>query len=145
MVERFGMIDEASGHEPLYFGRTTDLAPHGIAGEEFVRLADYATLESQLQAAEKRVEELTAERDAYIRACDSYEEEIKETEATVAEMRKALEEIANPAMGSHGCVSDEELHAYWRGEAIRHRSIAKATLTPKEPGEASLAAEGRGA
>ena len=47
MVERYGMIDEAGGHEPLYFGRTTDVAPYGISGPEYVRHSDYATLEAE--------------------------------------------------------------------------------------------------
>ncbi len=49
--------------------------------------------------------------------------------ATVEVLVKALEEIADPAMGSHGCATDEELHAYWRDEAIRHRAVASAALS----------------
>lgn len=40
-IERFGLIDEASGHAPLYFGRTTELPPHGISGPEYVKYSDH--------------------------------------------------------------------------------------------------------
>lgn len=53
MVERFGMIDEASGHAPLYFGRTTDLPPHAVHGEQYVRHSDYAVLEARMRELEE--------------------------------------------------------------------------------------------
>lgn len=50
-VDRFGMIDEASGHEPLYFGRVNDVQPWGISGEQYVRLSDYQALEASVALA----------------------------------------------------------------------------------------------
>ena len=91
-IDRFGMIDEAGGHEPLYWGRTNGLAAHGISGEEYVRYSDYcalserladldralecaeaklddeARLRSRLEAAEARADKAEAERDAIDRS-----------------------------------------------------------------------------
>lgn len=95
---------------------------------EYVRHSDYATLKSQLQAAEKRVEEWKALFDECAVARDTsgflgtvpeciahWEACATSREATVAEMRKALEE----KMGWHPIESaprDGSEFLVWFGE-----------------------------
>lgn len=57
-LDRFGMIDAASGHNPLYWGRTNDVQPWGISGEEYVRLSDYASLISEREEMVKALRKL---------------------------------------------------------------------------------------
>jgi hypothetical protein len=51
----FGLIDEASGHEPFYFGKVNDVEDYAIAGEQYVRLSDYASLRAENEALRARL------------------------------------------------------------------------------------------
>lgn len=60
-IEQFGWIDEASGHEPLYFGKVDGLADYAVSGQRFVRLSDH---QASLAAAQEQIAAMREARNA---------------------------------------------------------------------------------
>jgi hypothetical protein len=81
-VEQFGMIDEASGHEPLYFGRVNGIEPWGVSGDRYVKLSDY----------ERLVKERDEKQAALQRIADEHLPHVEALEASVARLTALLAE-----------------------------------------------------
>lgn len=85
-VEQFGMIDEASGHEPLYFGRVNGIEPWGVSGDRYVKLSDYERLTAERDEARADHEWMTANRNKWQDAATIARRRTETAEAEVARL-----------------------------------------------------------
>lgn len=97
VIRRFGMVDEASGYVPIYFGETTNTPPHGVAGPEYVLLSDHAAAIEKLeaQATVEFLDLMTNQAEALKRAhalsLEAAETQVADLKAKVERLREALQ------------------------------------------------------